>query len=240
MRPQALLRTRINSMPLSAIQIEASKRYLQEPQPLQYDITIETGKTLALVGRSGSGKTTLLRLLAGLDQPSTGSIALPPEITRQTHPIGMVFQHPALIPHLNVRENLAIGWRMHYNEFRKLWWARTEPSELRQRLDEAIPLLELEPYLQRLPSELSGGLRQRVALGRCLIRRPAVFLLDEPLSHLDLATALRLRTRLIECFRRWQSTVVWVTHDPEEAKAVADRVINLDEHHLILPLAKGE
>lgn len=218
-------------MPTSTIHIDTGKQFLQE-QLLRYQFTMEMGKILALVGRSGSGKTTLLRLLANLEQPSNGGITWPAEITRLTHPVGMVFQHPALVPHLNVRENLAIGWRMHYNSFRKLWWARTEPSELRQRLDEAIPLLELEPYLQRLPSELSGGQRQRVALGRCLIRRPAVFLLDEPLSHLDLATALRLRTRLIECFRRWQSTVVWVTHDPAEASAVADRVINLDEPSL--------
>ncbi|MBL8825072.1 MAG: ATP-binding cassette domain-containing protein [Planctomycetia bacterium] len=216
-------------MGTSAIQIDASKHYLHEAEPLRYCFTIELGKTLALLGRSGSGKTTLLRLLAGLEQPSKGAIVWPDVITRLSHPFGMVFQQTVLIPHLNVRENLAIGWRLHYNEFRKLWWARTEPSELRQRLDEAIPLLELEPYLSRLPSELSGGQRQRVALGRCLIRRPAVFLLDEPLSHLDLAIALRIRDRLVTCFQRWQSTVVWVTHDPAEAKAVADRVISLDE-----------
>lgn len=216
-------------MTLTSILINACKQFPASQEALNYQITMEMGKALALLGRSGSGKTTLLRLLASLEQPTTGSITWPPEIGRKKHPVGMVFQHPALVPHLNVRENLAIGWRMHYNLFRKLWWARTEPSELRQRLDEAIPLLELEPYLSRLPSELSGGQRQRVALGRCLIRRPAVFLLDEPLSHLDLALARRIRTRLIECFARWQSTVVWVTHDPEEAKAVADCVINLDE-----------
>lgn len=211
------------------LQIDASKQYPQEPLPLHYQLSIEPGKTLGLLGRSGSGKSTLLRLLAQLEQPTSGSIIWPAELARQKHPIGMVFQRPALIPHLNVRENLAIGWRLHYNQLRKLWWARTEPSELRQRLDEAIPLLELEPYLQRLPSALSGGQQQRVALGRCLIRRPAVFLLDEPLSHLDLSLARRLCTRLAECFRRWQATVIWVTHDPEEAAAVADQVISLDE-----------
>lgn len=216
-------------MPSTPIQIDVSKLFSASHEALKYHITIEMGKTLALLGRSGSGKTTLLRLLANLEQPTTGFITWPPEIARQPHPVGMVFQHTALLPQLNVRENLAIGWRLHYNQLRKLWWARTEPSELRQRLDEAIPLLELEPYPKRLPSELSGGQQQRVALGRCLIRRPAVFLLDEPLSHLDLPMARRLRTRLVECFQRWHSTVIWVTHDPEEAAAVADRVISLDE-----------
>lgn len=210
------------------IQIDVGKQFQQE-KLLRYQFSMEIGKIVALVGRSGSGKTTVLRLLAGLDQPTEGHITWPVAITREMHPIGMVFQQPALIPQLNVRENLAIGWRLHYNQHRKLWWARTEPSELRQRLDEAIPLLELEPYLQRLPSELSGGQQQRVALGRCLIRRPAVFLLDEPLAHLDLAMARRIRSRLIECFTRWQSTVVWVTHDLEEAQAVADQVISLDK-----------
>lgn len=216
-------------MPSTSIQIDAGKQFPVSQEALSYRITIEVSKTLALLGRSGSGKTTLLRLLASLEQPTSGSITWPPEITARSHPVGMVFQHPALIPHLNVRENLAIGWRMHNNCFRKLWGAGTEPSELRQRLDEVIPLLELDSFLTRFPSELSGGQRQRVALGRCLIRRPSVFLLDEPLSHLDLDTAKRIRTRLIECFIRWQSTVVWVTHDPAEAKAVAERVIDLDQ-----------
>ena len=192
--------------------------------------TLTAGEFVCLLGPSGCGKSTILNLIAGFAFADGGEVLLDGQPIHGPGPErGMVFQQPALIPQLNVRENLAIGWRLHYNQHRKLWWARTEPSELRQRLDEAIPLLELEPYLQRLPSELSGGQQQRVALGRCLIRRPAVFLLDEPLAHLDLAMARRIRSRLIECFTRWQSTVVWVTHDLEEAQAVADQVISLDK-----------
>ena len=206
------------------INLDVVKQYAAHP-PLVYNHEFRVGANTVLSGRSGSGKTTLLRLLAGLEQPDSGTITWPGKLKND---VGLVFQQPALVPHLNVRENLAIGWRLHYNHLRKLWWARTEPSELRQRLDEAIPLLELEPYLKRLPSALSGGQQHRVALGRCLIRRPAVFLLDEPLAHLDVDLARRLRTRLVECFRRWQSTVVWVTHDLEEAHAVADKLIQLD------------
>jgi ABC-type sugar transport system ATPase subunit len=210
------------------INIQLTKQF-GTSELLHFACSCPTPGITSIVGRSGSGKTTLLRMMSGLDQPSSGQITWPQELIPTSRTCGMVFQQPMLLPHLNVRENLAIGWRLHYNQLRKLWWARTEPSELRQRLDEAIPILELEPYLKRLPSALSGGQQQRVALGRCLIRRPAVFLLDEPLSHLDLALARRLRFRLVECFRRWQSTVVWVTHDPEEAEAVADKVISLDE-----------
>ncbi len=212
---------------MESVQIRFQHQHRFHAQHLRYELDIPIGKVTAIVGRSGSGKTTLLRVIAGLDQPQSGSIIWPKGGTVEGT-IGMVFQQPALLPQLNVRENLAIGWRLHYNQWSKLWWARTEPSELRQRLDEAIPLLELEPYLQRLPSELSGGQQQRVALGRCLIRRPAVFLLDEPLAHLDLAMAQRLRSRLVERFSTWQSTVVWVTHDLDEAQAVATQVISLD------------
>lgn len=212
---------------MESLQIRFQHQHQFHAEHLRYEMDVPLGSVTAIVGRSGSGKTTLLRVIAGLDQPQTGGITWPKGRTVDGT-IGMVFQQPGLLPQLNVRENLAIGWRLHYNQWSKLWWARTEPSELRQRLDEAIPLLELEPYLQRLPSELSGGQQQRVALGRCLIRRPAVFLLDEPLAHLDLAMAQRVRSRLVERFSNWQSTVVWVTHDLEEAHAVATQVISLD------------
>jgi len=194
--------------------------------PVLVDCTLEiTGSTVvAIQGHSGSGKTTMLRLIAGLEPPDTGSVVVTPAGN-----VGIVFQHPVLMPHLNVRDNLAMGWRLHYNVWRKIWWEKTEPSELRQRLDEVVQLLELDPYQKRLPSELSGGQRQRAALGRCLVRRPAVFLLDEPLASLDPALAGCLRIALRETFQRWGSTVLWVTHDPAEAQAVADRIVTMSE-----------
>jgi ABC-type sugar transport system ATPase subunit len=191
-------------------------------------LEVMAGAIVALQGHSGGGKTTLLRLVAGLEQPSSGTVQTRLEPPDSKHPIGMVFQHPVLLPHVNVRDNLAMGWRLHYNQWSKFWWEKTEPSALRQRLDEAIQLLELAPLQQRLPSELSGGQRQRVALGRCLVRRPAVFLLDEPLANLDPALAQRLQARLHQAFRSWGSTVLWVTHDPAEADW-ADRRITLTE-----------
>ncbi|HMO35434.1 MAG TPA: ATP-binding cassette domain-containing protein [Gemmatales bacterium] len=210
------------------IAVHVVHTYAATSEELRYEINIPLEKVTAVVGRSGSGKTTLLRLLSGLEKISKGQIDWPVTLANHSLKTGMVFQHPTLIPHLNVLDNLAIGWKLCYYNASKLWWARSESSELRQRLDETIPLLELEPYLQRLPSELSGGQQQRVALGRCMIRRPAVFLLDEPLSHLDPAMAHRIRQRILDCFLRWNSTVVWVTHDREEAQAIATQILSLD------------
>jgi ABC-type sulfate/molybdate transport systems ATPase subunit len=210
---------RYHHMPTLSLQ-SVSKHHGPVPVLLDCTFVVDNPTIVAVEGHSGSGKTTLLRLVAGLETPDKGSV-------RTTGPVGIVFQHPVLMPHLKVRENLAMGYRLHYNVWRKTWWEKTEPSALRQRLDEAIQLLELDPYQGRLPSELSGGQRQRAALGRCLVRRPAVFLLDEPLASLDPALASRLRTSLRETFQSWGSTVLWVTHDPAEARAVADRILTI-------------
>ena len=147
--------------------------------------------------------------------------------------MAMAFQSPVLYPQLNVRENLAIGWRLRYNKGRRFWWGERQPTDLRQRLDEVVPLLELDGLLGRPPTALSGGQRQRVALGRCLVRRPAVFLLDEPLAYLDPALAARLAARLRACFRAWRSTVLWVTHSPQEARGAGDRVVTIADGKLL-------
>jgi ABC-type sugar transport system ATPase subunit len=193
------------------------------------ELTVTTGQILAIAGHSGCGKTTLLRLIAGLEEPSQGRVKSQRSGDGKNGLAGMVFQHPVLMPQWTVRQNLALGWRLHYNQWSKFWWEKTESSELRQRLDEAVQLLELDLFQQRLPSELSGGQRQRVALGRCLVRRPAVFLLDEPLSNLDPALVSRLLVRLRDKFRAWGSTVLWVTHDQAEAEIIADRCITMTE-----------
>jgi multiple sugar transport system ATP-binding protein len=204
-----------------------SKHYGPVPVLLDCTLSVVGPAIVAAQGHSGSGKTTLLRLVAGLETAETGTITAP------ARDVGIVFQHPVLMPHLNVRDNLAMGYRLHYNVWSKTWWEKTEPSDLRQRLDEAVQLLELDALQRRLPSELSGGQRQRAALGRCLVRRPAVFLLDEPLASLDPALAGRLRTSLRATFQRWQSTVLWVTHDPAEARTVADRILTITNGRII-------
>jgi ABC-type sugar transport system ATPase subunit len=203
------------------------------------------GELMAVSGHSGCGKTTLLRLIAGLEKPTCGTVRILQGREHQApgpagrgggapgRPVGMVFQHPVLMPHLDVRDNLAMGWRLHYNKPRKSWWEKTEPSELRQRLDEALELLELQSLSGRMPAALSGGQRQRVALGRCLVRRPAVFLLDEPLASLDPELAARLRERLRDKFQTWGSTVFWVSHDAAEGAAIAGRRIVLCQGRII-------
>lgn len=193
------------------------------------DLFVPTAQLLVISGHSGCGKTTLLRLIAGLEEPTQGTVQSHLWADRKNHRLGMVFQHPVLMPQWTVRDNLAMGWRLHYNQWSKFWWEKTESSELRQRLDEAVQLLELDPLQRRLPSELSGGQRQRVALGRCLVRRPAVFLLDEPLSNLDPALVSRLLARLRDKFQAWGSTVLWVTHDRAESELIADRRITMTE-----------
>lgn len=205
--------------------------------PLLVGVTWEVaaGEIVAVMGPSGTGKTSLLRLLAGLLTATSGSVridSMPPAQAVRRGLIGMVFQEPVLFPHLKVRENLAIGWKLQYNSGRTFWGTTRPRAEVRQRLDQVAELLELGPLLERLPDGLSGGERQRVALGRLLIRRPAVFLLDEPLAFLDVSLARTIARRLAPLLRSWGTTAVWVTHNPDEAEDVADRVVRLEHGQL--------
>lgn len=198
--------------------------------------TVGPGEVVALMGPSGCGKTSLLRLLAGLEAPAAGKVRIGDELpaTAVRHgKIGMVFQQPVLFPHLNVAENLAIGWELQYNSWRKSWGTTRPRAEVRQRLDQAAELLELGPLLSRKPDRLSGGERQRVALGRLLVRRPAVFLLDEPLAFLDAERARTVAQRLAPLLRSWGTTAVWVTHAVAEADVVADRLVRLEHGQLL-------
>jgi ABC-type sugar transport system ATPase subunit len=222
-------------MPLLKME-KVDLRYPPAP-PLLVGVTWEVaaGEIVAVTGPSGSGKTSLLRLLAGVQTASAGSITIdsePPAQAVRRGLIGMVFQEPVLFPHLNVRENLAIGWELQYNSGRKIWGTTRPRAEVRQRLDQVAELLELGPVLERSPDGLSGGERQRVALGRLLIRRPAVFLLDEPLAFLDVRLARTIARRLAPLLRTWGTTAVWVTHNPDEVRFLADRVVSLEHGHL--------
>jgi ABC-type sugar transport system ATPase subunit len=205
-----------------------TKRFPPAPAVLDsLSLHVSRGTTFALLGPSGAGKTTLLRVIAGLEAADAGVVRFNTQDMTAVPPyrrgIGMVTQTPVVYPHLSVRENLAVGWRLQYNNRRPWWWEKREPTDLRQRLDETAQLFQLGPLLERRPATLSGGERQRVALGRTLIRRPAVFLLDEPLAYLDATLADRLARCLRELFRQWQATVLWVTHSPAEAQIVGDR-----------------
>jgi multiple sugar transport system ATP-binding protein len=182
------------------------------------DLDVTDGELLVLVGPSGCGKSTLLRLIAGLEETSHGKIFIGDRDVTDLPPrdrdVAMVFQSYALYPHLTVRDNLGFGLRVR----------KTPSAEIAQRVEEIGAMLDLTSVLDRRPRELSGGQRQRVALGRALVRRPAVFLLDEPLSNLDAALRHETRTELTRLHRRLGVTMLHVTHDQEEAMTLADRV----------------
>ena len=188
------------------------------------DLDIRSGEFIVFVGPSGCGKSTLLRTIAGLEEITSGTLAIDGEVVNEVPPsrrgIAMVFQSYALYPHMTVYDNMAFGMRI----------ARASKAEIDRRVRQAADILQLGGYLDRLPRALSGGQRQRVAIGRAIVRNPKVFLFDEPLSNLD--AALRVATR-IEIARLKESmpqtTMVYVTHDQVEAMTLADRIVVLKD-----------
>jgi multiple sugar transport system ATP-binding protein len=184
----------------------------------ELDLAIEDGELMVMVGPSGCGKTTALRMLAGLEEISDGTISIGDEIVNDLTPkerdIAMVFQSYALYPHMTVRDNLAFGLR-----FRKL-----PKSEVRERVERAADILQIEEYLDRKPKALSGGQRQRVAMGRAIVREPQAFLMDEPLSNLDAKLRVQMRGEIHDLQRRLGVTTLYVTHDQTEAMTLGDRV----------------
>jgi multiple sugar transport system ATP-binding protein len=198
-----------------------------------FSLTVEDGELLVLVGPSGCGKTTALRVLAGLETPSSGRVLIGGvDVTRRPpreRDTAMVFQKPAIYPHLSVRRNLEFSERLRQGW---PWPGRSRvdagaPS-LAARVAEIAHLLELDDVLERRATELSGGQQQRVALGRALVRRPALCLLDEPFSQLDARLRADLRRQLHLLQRQFPVTMLYVTHDPVEAMILADRVAVLD------------
>ncbi len=198
-----------------------------------FSLEIPDGEICTVVGPSGAGKTTLLRLIAGLDQPDAGGIRLAGrDVTRlppQERDAGLLAQRPALYPHLSIRRNIAIGLEMWQSRRRQ---EHVASVELNRRVDEAVQLLDLRSVLDRRPEELSGGEQQRVALGRILVRRPAVWLLDEPLSHLDSARKIEFRRHLHLLRGRVPTTILLVTHDPVEALTLGQRLAVMDAGRL--------
>ena len=183
------------------------------------DLEIGDREFVVFVGPSGCGKSTLLRLIAGLDPISDGSFHLNGNKMNEVAPskrgIAMVFQSYALYPHMDVYENMAFGIKL----------MGLDKSEIEARIDEAARMLRLEPLLKRKPRELSGGQRQRVAIGRALVRKPDVFLLDEPLSNLDAALRSEVRLEIARLHREIGGTMIYVTHDQVEAMTLADKIV---------------
>ena len=185
------------------------------------DLTINDGEFCVFVGPSGCGKSTLLRLIAGLEDVTSGDVSIDGQSSTELPPakrgLAMVFQSYALYPHMSVRKNIAFPLRM----------AGLPKDEIEKRVTNAASVLNLTDYLDRRPGQLSGGQRQRVAIGRAIVREPAAFLFDEPLSNLDAALRVGMRLEISELHKRLSTTMIYVTHDQVEAMTMADKIVVL-------------
>lgn len=199
---------------------QATRRYPGADRPAldNLDLTVADGEFVVLVGPSGCGKTTSLRMVAGLEAVDSGHIRIGERDVTNVDPkdrdVAMVFQNYALYPHMTVAQNMGFAMKI----------ARTPKAQIRERVLDAAKLLDLQPYLDRKPKDLSGGQRQRVAMGRAIVRRPHVFLMDEPLSNLDAKLRVQTRNQIAALQRRLGTTTVYVTHDQVEAMTMGDRV----------------
>jgi sn-glycerol 3-phosphate transport system ATP-binding protein len=206
---------------MAEIRLEGVKKtYAKDVRVIHgVDVTIADGEFIVIVGPSGCGKSTLLRMIAGLETITEGTISIGGQVVNRVEPkdrnIAMVFQNYALYPHMTVYENMSYGLRIR----------RMPPEEINERVQRAAGILELGALLQRRPRELSGGQRQRVAMGRAIVREPAAFLFDEPLSNLDAKLRVQMRLEIQKLHRRLRTTSIFVTHDQVEAMTLADRMI---------------
>jgi multiple sugar transport system ATP-binding protein len=196
---------------------------MNRPAVNAVDLTVEDGEFLVLVGPSGCGKSTMLRMIAGLESIDAGSISIGgrdvTDLAPKDRNIAMVFQSYALYPHMTVAEN--IGFNLKINNVDK--------AEIKQRVEETARMLDLSDLLERKPAKLSGGQRQRVAMGRAIVRRPEVFLMDEPLSNLDAKLRVQTRTQVAELQRQLGVTTIYVTHDQVEAMTMGHRIAVLKD-----------
>ena len=186
------------------------------------DLEVKDGEFVVFVGPSGCGKSTLLRIIAGLESITTGSLHIGGRLVNDVPPaqrgVSMVFQSYALYPHMTVRENISFGLKL----------AKAGKAEINQAVEQAAEILQLSNLLERKPKELSGGQRQRVAIGRAIVRKPGVFLFDEPLSNLDAALRVHMRVEIARLHQDLGKTMIYVTHDQVEAMTLADRIVVLN------------
>ena len=209
---------------MDALKLEDIRKSFGQVEVLKgIDLEVADGEFVVFVGPSGCGKSTLLRVIAGLEDASSGDVIIAGARVNTVPPakrgIAMVFQTYALYPHLTVRNNMGLGLKQ----------SGAPAAEIARRTDAASAMLSLEPYLERRPAELSGGQRQRVAIGRAVVREPKLFLFDEPLSNLDAALRVNTRLEIAQLHRRLRATMIYVTHDQVEAMTLADRIVVLNE-----------
>ena len=187
------------------------------------NVEINDKEFVVLVGPSGCGKSTVLRMIAGLEEITSGEIYIDGKIVNNVPPkdrdIAMVFQNYALYPHMSVFENIAFGLKLR----------KYDKNEIKQRVEEAAEILNFQDYLNRKPRQLSGGQRQRVAVGRAIVRKPKVFLFDEPLSNLDAKLRVQMRTEISRLHKNLGATMIYVTHDQTEAMTMGDKIVILKD-----------
>ncbi|MCR9057758.1 MAG: ATP-binding cassette domain-containing protein, partial [Rhodobacteraceae bacterium] len=198
---------------------KAVKKYADLQVIHGVDLQIEHGEFCVFVGPSGCGKSTLLRMIAGLEETTTGNIQIGGRDVTRLDPsergVAMVFQTYALYPHMSVEENMGFGLKMNGHA----------KAEIAEKVGEASRILKLDPYLKRKPKALSGGQRQRVAIGRAIVRGPEVFLFDEPLSNLDAELRVDMRVEIARLHKDIGATMIYVTHDQVEAMTLADKIV---------------
>jgi len=213
---------------MAEIQLKAITKIFKDIEVLKnLNLTVKDGEFFTVIGPSGCGKSTLLNIIAGLEMPTKGEIyfdgKLVNELTPKDRDVAMVFQSYALYPHMNVYENIAFPLKMR----------KINKKKIKQEVEKVAKILGLENLLHRKPKQLSGGQRQRVALGRAIVRKPKVFLMDEPLSNLDAKLRLQMRTELKRLHKQINTTIVYVTHDQAEAMGLSDRIAILNNGSIL-------
>ena len=205
---------------------DVTKKYGEEIAVENLNLEIEDGEFVTLVGPSGCGKSTSLEMVAGLTEPTSGTISINDRVVTGLPPkdrgIAMVFQNIALFPHLDVYDNISYGLRLR----------NVDKEEIDRKVDKAAKMVQMEGMLDRMPDEMSGGQQQRVAIARAIVREPEVFLMDEPLANLDAKLRVHMRTQLQQLHQQLETTIIYVTHNQEEAMTMSNRIAVMNDGHL--------